>query len=439
MRTKLANILLITGLGVLFCGAMYFGWRVHNLTKQRQELKQDYSFFNSVTFGLFSVDAWREQISDVINAQVNGYSITPEQKEQIQQAVEKELHLLVAKTVAEFDKPQKSIGGKLKKMAFNVLVDSGDLQKQVKPFAILIVKKVSSPASQARLKGIASDKIKQLEDQTYDNTYEADEKVKGYIFKKYHVNEAAAFEKTVNERLGAVNNMTIKNTLGMLVCVLSALAMWWFMRKRVQLQTALFTMSLLFAGVLLAVGLTSPVIEVDARIQSLNFVLLGGNVSFTNQVLFFQSKSIWGIITTLLSQQKPDAIAVGILILLFIVLLPFIRLMAKGLHMFVKNSRVINYLAFESGKLDMADVLIVGMLMTYIGLNSILKSQLTNLNIHNGSLVTKTVNFSSLQPGYFIFVAYVAFEVLLSYILRKIAPEFVKPRRKYKRRQKAGT
>lgn len=225
----------------------------------------------------------------------------------------------------------------------------------------------------------------------------------------------------------------------MLVCVLSALAMWWFMRKRVQLQTALFIMSLLFAGVLLAVGLTSPVIEVDARIQSLNFVLLGGNVSFTNQVLFFQSKSIWGIITTLLSQQKPDAIAVGILILLFIVLLPFIRLMAKGLHMFVKNSRVINYLAFESGKLDMADVLIVGMLMTYIGLNSILKSQLTNLNIHSGSLVTKTVNFSSLQPGYFIFVAYVAFEVLLSYILRKIAPEFVKPRRKYKRRQKAGT
>jgi len=436
MRTKIANILLIAGLSILLGGAIYFGLRVHNSAKQQQEIKQDYSLANSITFGLFSIDAWREQISDVINGQVNGYSITPEQKEQMLQAVEKELHSLVAKTIKEIDKPQKSLGGKLKKMAFKALVDSGELQKQVPPFAKLIIKKVSSPQSQARLKDIASSKIKQLENQTYDNTYEADEKVKAYIYKKYHVNDTNAFEKVVKEMLNTTWEMTVRNAFYMVACVLAALVLWWLMRKQVHLQTTLFVMSLLFAGVLLVVGLTSPVIEVDARIQSMSFELLGDKVSFNNQVLFFQSKSIWGIITTLLGQQKPDAITVGVLILLFIVLLPFLRLIAKGLHMFVKKNKVVNYLAFEANKWDMADVMIVGVLMTFIGLNGILKSQLANLNIHSGSLITNTVNFSSLQPGYFIFAAYVAFELSLSYILRKIAPEFVKPRRKYKKRQR---
>jgi hypothetical protein len=67
----------------------------------------------------------------------------------------------------------------------------------------------------------------------------------------------------------------------------------------------------------------------------------------------------------------------------------------------------------------MADVMIVGMLMTYIGLNGILKSQLSNLNIHNASLNVVTVNGTSLQPGYFIFTTYVLFSFLLSYILKR--------------------
>jgi len=216
----------------------------------------------------------------------------------------------------------------------------------------------------------------------------------------------------------------------MLGCVLLALAFWWLMRKTVQLQTTLFVIALLFAGVLLVVGLTSPVIEVDARIQSLKFMLLGEQVIFQNQVLFFQSKSIWDIITTLLSQQKPDAITVGILILLFIVVLPLLRLLAKGIQLFVSNNKVVDYLAFEASKWDMADVMIVGMLMTYIGLNGILKSQLANLNIHNDTLTTNTVNYTSLQPGYFIFVGYVFFELVLSYILKRITPGYVSRRKK---------
>jgi hypothetical protein len=54
----------------------------------------------------------------------------------------------------------------------------------------------------------------------------------------------------------------------------------------------------------LAVGLTSTMIQIDARIASMDFHLLGQNVSFKNQVLFFQSKSIVDVVQILIKTSK---------------------------------------------------------------------------------------------------------------------------------------
>ncbi len=153
--------------------------------------------------------------------------------------------------------------------------------------------------------------------------------------------------------------------------------------------------------------------------------MMGDKVAFQNQVLFYQSKSILGIAEVLIKQPKPDSITVGILIILFVMILPILRMTARGIHLLanqkIAQSNVVKYLAFESGKWDMADVMVVGILMTYIGLNGILKSQLTDLNMKTDVLTTSTVNFTSLQPGYIIFVGYVAFAFTLSYLLKRIS------------------
>ncbi|HKG05938.1 MAG TPA: paraquat-inducible protein A, partial [Pedobacter sp.] len=170
--------------------------------------------------------------------------------------------------------------------------------------------------------------------------------------------------------------------------------------------------------------------EVDARIESLNFTLLGEKLAFTNQVLFFQSKSIVGIIQALIAQPKPDAVLVGILILLFVIILPVLRMIGKGIHIWGRDkyaeNKVVRFLAFDLGKWDMADVMVVGIAMTYIGLNGILKSQLSNLNIQEELLSTVTQNNTTLQPGYFIFVGYVVYASILSLILKRITPNKTK-------------
>ncbi|RZA01298.1 MAG: 2-methylisocitrate lyase [Sphingobacteriaceae bacterium] len=420
------NVILLAGLSILFAGAAYSGYRLQEISAERIQVKEDYSLVHSITFGLFSVDEWRNKLSKVVNGEIDDYHITPRQKRDIQKAVEGELHDLIAGAVREINKPQKSIGGKLKKLAFNVLADSAELQAQVRPFAKVIVAKVSSHESEERLKDIATIKINELTRQIYDSTDVTNYSINKYAFKKYNVKTGKAFDYQVSQRLNKLNTLLINHIYGMLGCVLAALVLWGFMRKHVELQTALFVFALLFASILLAVGSLVPVIEVDARIKSFDLILLGETVQFDNQVLFYQSKSIVGIVSTLIGQNKPDTIVVGVLIMLFVLALPLLRLVAMGIYVLstkkIARHPVIKYLTFELEKWDMADVMIVGMIMTYIGLNGILKSQLSSLNIRTESLSIITDNGTSVQPGYFIFAGYVVFAIVLSFILKRVSP-----------------
>lgn len=417
---------MLAGLSIILAGAAYSGYLLAKIAAEREQVKEDYALSNSVTFGLFSIDQWRDRITEVLSNQIQDYHITKAQQKDILIMVEKEMHGLVSKTVAEINQPQKGLGGKLKKLAFNTLVDSAELQAQVRPFAKTIVAKISSPESQKRLKNIAGSKVNQLTSQIYDSVSVANYAVTKYVYKKYQVSDPVAFNQHIDQRLGTLKTQLIQYVCIMLGCVLAALLLWFTLRKQVHLQTPLFVFALLFAFVMLATGSLVPVIEVDARIRSLDLELLNGKVEFKNQVLFYQSKSILGIVETLIAQPKPDAIIVGALILLFILVLPLLRLIAKGIYVLspkkMAHNVVVRYLTFELGKWDMSDVMIVGMLMTYIGLNGILKSQLSGLNIHSESLNVITANGTSLQPGYFIFAGYVLFAALLSYILKRVSP-----------------
>jgi hypothetical protein len=426
MKYTIFNIILLGGLSILLGGAAFCGYRLHQISAERVQVKEDYSLSNSVTFGLFSVDEWSDRISTLIDGKIQGYHITPQQRRDMRKAIEGEMHGLIAKTVREINKPQKGLGNKLKKLAFNILVDSAELQAQVKPFADVIVAKVSGRKSEERLKEIAGSKVSQLISQTYDSTRVSNYVVTKYVYKKYNVTDPVNFNTQIQSRIVNLNTELIKYVCVLLGCVVAALLLWLLMRKHVELQSALFVYSLLFAFVLLVVGTVLPVIEVDARIKSLDLILLGDKLHFQNQVLFYQSKSIVGIVSTLISQRKPDAIVVGALIMLFVLVLPLLRLIAKGIYVLstrkIARHPVVHYLTFELGKWDMADVMVVGIVMTYIGLNGIIKSQLTALNIRTESLNVVTDNGTSLQPGCYIFIGYVLFAALLSYILKRVSP-----------------
>ena len=213
-------------------------------------------------------------------------------------------------------------------------------------------------------------------------------------------------------------------TYVMLGIMIFFLMMWWVLRNQKSLHTPFFILSVLLTLIVLFVGLTSPMIEIDARIKEMSFLLIGERISFHDQVIFFQSKSIVDVVRILIETGKYDSAIVGILILVFSIVFPIGKLLATKLYLLGnekwRNNKVIQFFAFKSGKWSMADVNVVAIFMAYIGFKGILDSQLAGLNMKTDSLASISTNETSLQPGFILFVAFVLFGLILSVILQKI-------------------
>lgn len=426
-KSFLPKLLLIVALALLLGAEGYFGFRLHELSDQQERIKEDYSDINNITYGLFSVQQWKDNVSRIVHHQVRNLKMTKKQKKVLQTEVEQVLLALIDKAEGLVNKPKKTISGKIQKFAIKNFVNSDSIKAQVPAFARKIIAEVDNPKNKKQLSKMAIGEFNELADEEkFDSAFVANANAVKSMYKRYQVSSTEALNKKLTTTLVQIRSKTYAYSLGMLACVVVVLGFWWGLRKRKDLHVVLFVMSLFFAFILLAVGLTASMIEVDARIRSLDFVLLGEHVLFKDQVLFFQSKSIMDVVRVLLGQEGIDSILVGVLILAFSILFPVVKLTSTGIHLLgnkkLAENGVIKYFAFQSGKWSMADVIVIAILMAYIGLNGLLEGQLQALNIKNDSLTILTTNNTALQPGYIIFISFVLYGLILSTILKFITP-----------------
>ncbi|RZJ82421.1 MAG: paraquat-inducible protein A [Flavobacterium sp.] len=423
-----AKLLLIFGLGLLLVAEGYFGYQLHQLSDRQEKLKTDYADMNNISLGLFSIDQWHDKVEDIVNKQVKNLDISPAQKKQLQREIEAVIVALIDKAEALIAEPKKkSVRGKLVKFAIKNFVDVDTFKKQAPILAKEMMAKFDNPKAKRELGAMAMTKLDELENTgEIDSILTANAKAIRKVHQKYGVTSNEALNAKIKKELDSIQKSTYTFSMAMLVCIVAVLVLWWIFRKNEGLHATLFIMSLLFAFILLGVGLTASMIEVDARIGSLDFVLLGEKVHFQDQVLFFQSKSILDVVLVLIGGSGVDSIAVGVLILVFSILFPVMKLSSTGIHLLGKKSlaenKVIKYFAFQSGKWSMADVIVIAILMAYIGLNGLLENQLKRLNIPSDAVALISTHNTALQPGYIIFIAFVLFGLSLSTILKFISP-----------------
>ncbi len=406
----------------------YFGYRLHELSEKQEQLKYDHSQMNNIMLGLFSMEQWQGKIENIITNQAKNLNITPKQKRELQKEIEGVIHALIGKAEALVTKPEKkSIRGKLVKFAVKNFVEVDTIRKQVPKIARTIIAKVDNPNARKQLSSMALEKLDKIDETAFiDSTLKANARKINKVYSRYDVTNRADFNHQIIDSLKQIKVETYSYSIAMLGGIIVFLSAWWGFRKRKIFHSILFILSLIFAFILLAVGLTASMIEVDARISEVNFVLLGEHITFTDQVLFFQSKSILDVVTILITGTAIDSMLVGVLLLVFSILFPILKLCSTGIHLLGKKSlaenKIIKYFAFQSGKWSMADVIVIGILMAYIGLNGLLESQLQNLAIPADSLTLISTHNTALQPGYIIFIAFVLFGLVLSTILKYISP-----------------
>ena len=187
-------------------------------------------------------------------------------------------------------------------------------------------------------------------------------------------------------------------------------------------------MMLLVTGacVLLLGGLMNPMMSIEAKLLSLSFTFLGEPVVFENQVIFFQSKSIFDVVAVLAQSGAIDMIVVAIMIAGFSVFFPVAKLICSCLYYFnfsqLRSNRIVHFFALKSGKWSMADVFVIAIFMAYIGFGGLIDSQLSQLpgGSEDGLSVNASPNATAFQPGLFLFAGFCIVSLSVSSILERI-------------------
>lgn len=415
------SLLVLVG-GALLVIAGWSGIQVYRLSSERADIKKDYSVLNNITYGLLSVNAWRDHMVKVITHRIDDFEFTPEQEAVLKEEVGKVLHAVINKADSLIDKKQTTIGGKLKKFAVKTLVNEEKVHARVPEFASTIVNEIKKPKNKERLKFLAQSKLQEFGSITYDSVNDVT-RVQA-LLDKYSAADVPSFNAMSKNMLESLYLRAYFFAYIIMGITAIFLLVWWLLRRQTALHTPLFILSVMLALIMLITGLTSPMIEIDARIKEMSFLLIGERISFNDQVIFFQSKSIVDVVSILLQTGKYDSAIVGILILIFSIVFPIGKLFATKFYLLgnerCRNNKVVRFFAFKSGKWSMADVNVVAIFMAYIGFKGIMDSQMAHLNLQTDSLASISTNETSLQPGFILFVAFVLFGLVLSVILQHI-------------------
>lgn len=424
-KKKLISWLLTSFLVLLLGLNVWCGINIHNLSRQRALIKSDYSVVNSLHYGLLSVNVWRDSIKEIVAARIQDFSLTNQQDEVLRSQISKVLNAMITQADSLIQQHQHTVRGKMTKLAVNAFVDWDEVRKNVPEFTQSIIDEMKKPANKDKLRTLAEQKLNDFAAATQDSLW--DQSRLDSLLSKYRATTIDDFNKKTEALSDSLQNRTYQFTYAILGTIALFLFLWWIVFRLDELRKPLFVLSVGLALVVLLIGLTSPMIEIDARIKKLDFLLLGEHLQFHDQVIFFQSKSILDVVRILLKTKKIDSVFVGILILAFSVLFPLSKLISTELYLLgtekIKKSKWIDFFAFKSGKWSMADVTVVAIFMAYVGFKGIMDNQLKYLDFQTENLTSITTNLTSLQPGFLLFLAFVIYSLVLSEVLKRIPKE----------------
>ena len=265
--------------------ALSLGIRIFQLSKKTQDLKLQYSEINNIKYGLFSINLWKNQLSEIINSEIGDLDIKENEK-QIKPVIEAQLYELidgVYKKIA--DKNRKSFKGSLKQAFINTFIDMKDIKEGIPQYADAIIKIMEKPKNKNKLTGVLLDKVEDY----FNKTFEVQDlsAINSIIMENGAKDIADArikLDKHITEnQLQLARLSWLLISLSILLFVISGF-------NRVPLSSLQYILLVTILFILLFTGVSTPMIDLEAKISEMSFILFDHPVQFINQILYFQSK-----------------------------------------------------------------------------------------------------------------------------------------------------
>ena len=421
--TNFRKIIVILYFLLITAASAILGTKLYKNSVTGKHYKKDFFKVNQMKYGLFNGENWTWQLENIIEKQIDSFSFSPRNKAVLHEQISIMMNKLLTQIDQILHEKQDKFSDNVKYKVFNSLVDINDFRDDVPRLANTLIAELDKCKNKEKVKGLLKEKVGNI--LSNDDIFVVPDRE--VYYKIYGVKNLSEFNKTIKERTTVLEAEQKK--LGYMLISLMALTLlaWFYIirSKSLKLYSPSFMFSVLISFVNLFIGISLPMIEIDARIGVLDLELMSSHIQFYDQIIFFQSKSILDVVLTLIENGKADTVFVGVLILAFSILFPVGKLISATCYLFMKNkkNRFIKFMAFKSGKWSMADVMVVAIFMAYVGFQGILNDQLSNINIHEDKVNLLSTNKSNLQVGFVIFVSFVLFNLILSSILKRITTE----------------
>ena len=402
---------------IVFSAAVYLGQQIISVSNENQLRKQDYADINNIKYGLFSINQWKIKLADIINSEIANLDLKGNEKE-IKPMLEAQLNQLIDGVNQKMkDKNKTTMKGKFKQAFINTFVDIKDIKAGIPKYADEIMKLMQKPKAKKSLKGLLLNKV----DDYFENTFEEQDLSKiENIIHRAGVNTMDEAKLKLNEDIASSQNRIF--TMTWILIGLAAM-LFIFAGFSQALLSSQYIILVLVLFILLISGVTIPMIDLEAKITEMSFILFDHPVKFLNQILYFQTKSVLDVFWIMVTSPEIQMKIVGILMVLFSVVFPVTKLVSSIIYYYnhwdARKNKMIQFFVLKSGKWSMTDVMIIAIFMAYIGFNGIISSQFGKLQSADEEIVLLTTNGTSLQPGFYLFLSYTMLALFLSEFLTK--------------------
>lgn len=418
------SILTIVSVILLFV-LMYFSVEIIKSGKEVKAYKSDYAELHSVKYGMFNSDQWTSKITKIIGKKIDNYDINIDNRDEVEGYVSTIIDTIIVE--AERIIKDRNKGGttflenvlsSTKQIITDSIIDFKELRSHVPEFAATVMTEIEKPENQARAKKVLREKFKEF----MQNKFEATTDLTDYnaLLKKYHAKNVQECTVTLNSHIK--NHIEEMNSISIKILLIALFIILIIIFQGTLSSMGLFTL----AGTtlsLLVTGIMLPMLDIEVKITKLYFVLLENPIVFENQILFFQSKSISDLLILLIKSAETKMIFVGVLLVLFSVIFPTLKLIATTLFYYSKekiaNNKIIRFFALYSTKWSMADVMVVSIFMAYLGLDGVVESELKKLEKASDPVNIITSNGTHLEVGFFLFLGFVMTSFVLSVLVQK--------------------
>lgn len=413
-HNRLVSLLLLCMLaGMLFCAQRFIV-----LLDHQQQMSIDLAELEDVRYGLLNPNVWVEHITNILQKKVRDFDLNPENRAAIKQSMNRMLDTLITEVDKYMRKQNLSgrnwwdrVRGRLKQGVQDVFIDIDDIKTAIPHYADRILTELDKPEARNELNRFLKDTLEELSHNTFAPV---DMRAIDNIQARYQCQEWLFCSSLIQAKLKQSNQQSRQYAWWLFGLALAMLLVVRLESSRP--QRSRFLLLALVATTLMACGVLTPMIEVEARISQLQSMLLQEPVIFSNQMLYFQSKSVLDMVAVLTATGTWDMIGVGLLIMMFSVLFPLAKLACSVAWLYgkaaLRNNPLIRFFALKSGKWSMADVFVVAIFMAYIGFDGIIASQLTGFAGASPNVDVLTTNGTSLELGFFMFLGFCLFSLL---------------------------